>query len=159
MRKLLFAGAMILTIPLVAQSTESIEASGRTISYRSSAEVLERDANDKPSKGSIERIGVTLHESGPGAGSYSQIRILADWERTGPGGVYSGTLHRVFANGDTQELAFQGTFGKGQAEGTYECNGGTGRYQGASCGGIYQSETFDNGIAANQWSGTISFKE
>jgi hypothetical protein len=159
MRKPLLATAVILSVPLVAQSTESVEASGRTISYRSAVEVLERDGDDKPLKGNTERIGVTLHETGPGAGSFSQVRIVSDWERTGPGGVYSGTLYRVFANGDNLELTFQGQFAKGQAKGTYECASGTGRYAGATCSGAYQSETFDNGMAANHWTGTISLGE
>lgn len=44
-------------------------------------------------------------------------------------------------------VALQG--GKGWAEGTYECVGGTGRYATASCSGIYESQSFPSGMAAN----------
>lgn len=104
-------------------------------------------------------MGVTLHEAGPGAGSFSQIRILSTWELTEEGGVYSGTLHRTFEDGKKQDIAFEGKFGEGWAEGTYECAGGTGRYATASCSGTYESQSFPNGMAANRWSGTITFTE
>lgn len=150
----------LLLVPSFSASAGAIqEASGRTISYRTAVEVLERNAEDKPLTGTAERVGVTLHEQGPGAGAYSQVRILSTWKRTGRGGVYSGTLYRLYADGERQEIAFEGRFDTGGAEGTYECAGGTGRYATATCTGTYQSESFPNGMAANRWSGTIEFAD
>jgi hypothetical protein len=159
MRHAVLVAIVLLVSPLTAQAGEGHEASGRTISYRTAVEVLERNAENKPIKGTAERIGVTLHETGPGAGTFSQISILSTWERTAKGGVYSGTLHRTFADGEKQDIAFNGRFGKGRAEGTYECAGGTGKYARATCGGTYKSESFPNGMAANRWSGNIEFAE
>jgi hypothetical protein len=144
---------------LAAYAGESQKAAGRTISYRTAVEVLERDTEDNPVKGTAERIGVTLHELGPAAGGYSQVRILSTWERTDQGGIYSGTLHRTYADDEEQDLAIEGRFGKGRSEGTYECTGGTGKYATATCNGTYESESFPNGMAANRWSGTITFAD
>lgn len=147
----------LLIIPLTAAAGQIHEAAGRTISYRTVVEVLERDAADKPIKGTAERVGVTLHEKGPAGGSFSQVSIETSWERSAQGGVYSGTLHRTFPEGDEQRLAFEGNFGKGWSKGVYECVGGTGKYAAAKCGGIYEGQSFPNGMAANRWSGTIEF--
>lgn len=159
MRFATVTATFLLIAPLTVAAGESHEAAGRTISYRTAVEVLERDAADKPIKGTAERVGVTLHEKGPGGGSFSQVSILTSWQRTAQGGVYSGTLHRTFPQGDEQRLAFQGNFGKGWSKGVYECVGGTGKYASAKCGGTYEGQGFPNGMAANRWSGTIEFAE
>lgn len=65
----------------------------------------------------------------------------------------------TYADGEEQDLAFEGRFGKGHSEGTYECAGGTGKYATATCNGTYESESFPNGMAANRWSGTITFAD
>ena len=159
MRFSILAVIFLLIPPLTVQAGEGHEAAGRTISYRTAVEVLERDAENKPTKGTAERVGVTLHEKGPGAGSFSQVRIETAWERTAKGGVYAGKLHRVLPNGDEQRLVFEGKFGKGWSKGTYECEGGTGKYAAAKCSGIYEGQSFSNRMAANQWSGTIEFTD
>ena len=154
----LFA-TLLLVAPLSAQAGQGEESAGRTITYRTALEVLERNAENTPIKGTSERVGVTLHEHGPAAGSFSQVKILSSWERTAQGGVYSGTLHRTYADDQKQEIAFEGRFGKGWAEGTYQCTGGTGKYAKAKCAGTYKSESFPNGMAANRWTGAIEFAE
>ena len=157
MRLSILAAAILAIPPLATQAGESMQATGRTVSYRTAAEVLERDAANKPIKGTIERVGITLHEAGPASGTYSQVRIVATWRLAGKSGVYSGTLHRTFDEGEIQDIAFKGRFGKGRAEGTYECVGGTGKYANATCRGTYTSTSFPNGMASNRWSGTIRF--
>ncbi len=159
MRAAILATAFLVLPSLTVQAGGSVDAAGRTISYRTAVEVLERDADDKPIKGTAERVGVTLHEKGPGAGSYSQVHIDITWQRTAEGGVYSGTFDRTYSNGDEQDLAFEGRFGKGWSKGTYECVSGTGNFATATCSGTYEGQSFPNGMAANRWSGTIEFAD
>ncbi len=65
----------------------------------------------------------------------------------------------MLPNGDEQRLVFEGIFGKGWSKGTYECEGGTGKYAAAKCSGTYEGQSFSNRMAANQWSGTIEFTD
>jgi len=159
MRYSILATTVLLILPFTVQAGGGHDAAGRTISYRTAVQVLERDSENKPIKGTAERTGVTLHEKGPGAGSFSQVRIETAWERTAKGGVYSGTLYRVLPDGDEQRLVLDGKFGKGWSKGTYECKGGTGKYATAECSGTYEGQSFANRMAANQWSGTIEFAD
>lgn len=159
MRAAILVATFVLMPSLTALAGESVDAAGRTITYRTDVAVVERDADDKPVKGTAERVGVTLHEKGPSAGAYSQVQIEIIWQRTSEGGVYSGEFHRTYASGDEQDLTFEGRFGKGWSKGTYECTGGTGRYADAACSGTYEGQSFPNGMAANRWSGTIEFAD
>ena len=149
----------LLALPLAAQAGESLEADGRTISFKTDVQVLERNADNKPIKGKTTRTGVTLHEKGPGQGTYSQVLLKVLWEMKEKGGVYLGTLDRTFPNGDEQHLTFQGRFGKGLSKGVYQCADGTGKYANVKCSGTYEGQSFSNGMAANRWTGTIVFAE
>ncbi len=50
MRLVTVTAAFLLITPVTVEAGESHEAAGRTISYRTAVEVLERDAADKPIK-------------------------------------------------------------------------------------------------------------
>jgi len=147
----------LIFLAATALAAESVNHSGRTITYPGDVKVEKVGDVDGHIRGTFKRAGLTLHESGPRAGQISEIVIEGDFDMIKGVGAYQAKMFRTFADGDTVTLQIDGeNKPKGIGVGTYRCIEGTGAMAGVQCRGTYSSQRFKNKMSVVNWEGTIT---
>lgn len=161
-RKLYFALAIsvvfIFAIPTIATAGDKIKSHGTSVSTK--YEMMEVPDVD----GHVIMIGeqkqVWFNEITGEKFSGTAYNIMEGNIKTGAGWWVKGYGVSTYPNGDKSFRSVEGKpVGKGHWKGTWKITGGTGKFEGATGGGTWDSKELEQGVNYNEVEGEVEYQQ